>query len=197
MLMGVKLKANPTKKQKMVLSQWMGCARLIWNAKCEDNHYLSRFSRRYLPINTYPPIDQKFSQYKTELTPWLAECPSQILRNAASNWYTTYRHYQKGLCGKPTRKKKSDTGSVHLTRELFSFKKCEDGVIRLFIGTKTNNIGYLSITNHCTYKEPNSLRVTRRNGTYCVSFCYEDKLDEKSLHTQAQHLEELRSLPIE
>ena len=194
MLMGVKTKAWPSKIQKLTLSQWMGCARVIWNAKCEENHYLTRFFRRYLPFGNYPPIDQKFSQYKTDLTPWLSECPSQILRNSASNWYTTYRKYQKRLCGKPIRKKKSDFGSIHLTKELFSFEKCADGVTRLFIGTKTNNIGYLSIKNHCSYKHPNSLRITRRNGIYWVSFCYEDTLDETVLRTQTQHLEYLQGL---
>jgi putative transposase len=197
MLTGVKLKASPSKKQKMILSQWMGCARVIWNAKCEENHYLTRFSKRYLPLGNYPPIDQKYSQYKTELTPWLTECPSQILRNTASNWYTTYRSYQKGLCGKPVRKKKSDAGSIHLTKELFCFERCADGVTRLFIGTKTNHIGYLPIKNHCSYKPPNSLRITRKNGIYYVSFCYEDSLDEETLFTQTQHLEYLQKLSNE
>lgn len=197
MLMGVKLKISPKNNQKLVLSQWMGCARVIWNAKCEENRYLTSFARRYLPLGNYPSIDQTFSQYKTELTPWLTKCPSQILRNTASNWYKTYKNYQKGICGKPVRKKKSDSGSIHLTRELFKFEKCQDGVTRLFIGTKTNNIGYLSIKNHCSYKQPNSLRITRKNGRYLVSFCYEDGLDEETLLTQAQHLEYLHGLPKE
>jgi len=83
MLTGIKLKSTPKPKQKQTLSQWMGCARFIWNAKCEENEYLTKFSRRYLPVRTYPPVDQKYSQYKTELSPWLSECPSQILRNSA------------------------------------------------------------------------------------------------------------------
>ena len=170
----------------------MGCARFIWNAKCEENEYLSKFALRYLPIGTYPPIDQTYSQYKTELSPWLSEVPSQILRNSSSNWYQTYRHYQKGLCGKPKRKRKSDTSSIHLTRELFKFEACADGVIRLFIGTKTNHIGYLSIKNHGSYNIPNSLRISRRNGAYWVSFCYEDDLDPELLQTQSQHLEYLK-----
>lgn len=112
MLTGVKLNAIPSREQRQILSQWMGCARFIWNAKCEEHHYLYCFSKRYLPSGNYPPIDQKYSQYKTDLTPWLSDCPSQILRNTASNWYQTFRHYQKGLCGKPIRKKKSDAGSI-------------------------------------------------------------------------------------
>ncbi|HIF5920546.1 TPA: helix-turn-helix domain-containing protein, partial [Raoultella ornithinolytica] len=30
MLTGIKLRANPTSHQKLILSQWMGCARSIW-----------------------------------------------------------------------------------------------------------------------------------------------------------------------
>ena len=76
MLMGCKLKANPTREQKRVLSQWMGCARFIWNAKCEENHYLASFAKRYLPLGTLPSVDQTYAQYKTELSSWLSEAPS-------------------------------------------------------------------------------------------------------------------------
>ena len=95
MLIGIRLKAYPTSSQKLVLSQWMGCARFIWNAKCEEDKYLSCFARRYLPIGTYAPFDQTFSQYKSkEMSPWLFDCPSQILRNSSANWYKTYIKYR-------------------------------------------------------------------------------------------------------
>ena len=154
----------------------MGCARVIWNAKCDDERYMTFFARRFCPIGTYAPIDQTYSQYKNdELTPWLKGCPSQILRNSAVNWYDTYWKFIKGECGKPKRKHKSDTGSIHLTRELFEFQHCADGNIRLFIGTKRNNIGYLSFKKHRDFKAPNSIYIKRRNGVYSVSFCYGEK----------------------
>ncbi|MFK0572790.1 helix-turn-helix domain-containing protein, partial [Endozoicomonas sp.] len=37
MLQGIRLKANPTNRQKLILSQWMGCARFIWNGKCDED----------------------------------------------------------------------------------------------------------------------------------------------------------------
>ena len=156
MITGISFQAHPTEHQKLVLSQWMGCARVIWNAKCDDERYMTFFARRFCPIGTYAPIDQTYSQYKNdELTPWLKGCPSQILRNSAVNWYDTYWKFIKGECGKPKRKHKSDTGSIHLTRELFEFQHCADGNIRLFIGTKRNNIGYLSFKKHRDFKAPN------------------------------------------
>ena len=80
MLTGIKLRANPTSHQKLILSQWMGCARSIWNAKVEEERYYRTYARKYCTIGTYAPIDQTTSQFKSkELSPWLSECPSQIL----------------------------------------------------------------------------------------------------------------------
>jgi putative transposase len=171
---GIRLQANPNIQQKKTLSQWMGCARLIWNAKCEDELYMTRYARRYCPIGTYGPIDQTFSQYKSkELTPWLSDCPSQILRNSAVNWYKTYGNFIRGECGKPKRKPfKDGTGSIHLTRELFSFETCDDGNVRLFIGSKRNNIGYLGFKKHQDFLIPNSIYITKKNGKYWLSFSY-------------------------
>src|SRR6478609_69429 len=118
MLTGIRLKANPTDHQRLKLSQWMGCARFIWNAKCDENRYYSTYARKYCSIGIHAPIDAKYSHFKDgELSPWLSECPSQILRNSASNWYETYQDFLKGRCGRPRRKKKTGDGSIYLTRE--------------------------------------------------------------------------------
>ncbi len=58
MLEGIKLKANPNPSQKLLLSQWMGSAKTIWNAKCDDERYMTRFARKYCAMGTYAPIDQ-------------------------------------------------------------------------------------------------------------------------------------------
>ncbi len=193
MLLGIKLKANPTNEQKQVLSQWMGCAKFIWNAKCGEEKYYSVFARKYYSIGTYAPIDQKAAQFKSkELSPWLYNCPSQIIRNSAVNWYQTYQKFMKGECGKPKFKSKSDRGSVHLTKEVFKFVKCDDGVTRLFIGTKTNNIGFLSFKAHSKFTEPKSIYIKKERGLYSVSFCYDDGFDEKTLPSDEEHLSYLK-----
>jgi len=80
MLMGIKLQAKPNDMQKQALSQWMGCSRCIWNAKCEEERYYTRFARKYFPIGTFAPINQQYSQFKNkELSPWLYQVPSQIV----------------------------------------------------------------------------------------------------------------------
>jgi len=187
-LTGIKFKANPTPSQKLVLSQWMGCARLIWNAKVQEERYHTTFARKYCKIGTYAKIDATTKQFKSkELTPWLFECPSQIIRNSASNWFKTYHNFMKGSCGKPKQKKKSANGSIYLTRELFRFEKCTDGNLRLFIGQKKNNIGYLSFKKHSKFEIPNSLYLKRECGKYYLSFCYDNGQDEAKLLTNAEH----------
>ena len=182
-LQGIRLKANPTENQKVILSQWMGCARVIWNAKCDEIAYYS----------TYAPLDQTTTQFKDKvLSPWLYECPSQILRNSAVNWYQTYQKFIKGQCGKPKRKPKSDKGSIHLTRELFRFEQCADGVTRLWIGSKTNNMSYLSVKTHRQFMLPNSLYIKKERGQYFVSFCYENAKNDALFKTEQAHLDYLK-----
>ncbi|MCW7554764.1 transposase [Endozoicomonas gorgoniicola] len=191
MLQGIRLKANPTDQQRLILSQWMGCARFIWNAKCDEHRYYSTYAKKNCPIGTFAPVDQKAAQFKSkELSPWLYHCPSQIIRNSAVNWYQTYQKHMKGICGKPKRKPKTDKGSVYLTKELFRFDVCEDGVTRLFIGTKTNNIGYLSFKSHRQFDEPKSIYIRKEAGHYFVSFCYDDGSDEPA--TDKDHFEYLK-----
>ena len=137
-LTGIKFRAYPTSRQKRALSQWMGCARFIYNAKCDDEQYYRTFLAHSLSLTGEKvPIDQSYAQYKGEQTPWLNDCPSQILRNSATIWYQAYQRYRQGLAGRPKRKNKEGKNSIWLTSELFRF---EQG--KLFIGTKTNNIGY-------------------------------------------------------
>ena len=193
MLTGIKLRANPTPHQKLILSQWMGCARSIWNAKVEEERYYRTYARKYCTIGTYAPIDQTTSQFKSkELSPWLSDCPSQILRNSAVNWFKTYKKFMSGKCGRPKHKPKRDKGSIHLTRELFRFDECKDGNIRLFIGTKTNNIGYLSFKFHHQFKIPNSIYIRKERLRYYISFCYEKELSDVSHSTNEDHLNYLK-----
>ena len=73
---------------------------------------------------------------------------------------------------------------------MFRFDVCEDGVTRLFIGTKTNNIGYLSFKFHGAFNEPKSLYIRKETGRYFVSFCYDDGSEEPA--TEKDHLKYLK-----
>jgi len=178
MLMGIKLQARPTKEQKVILCAWMGGAKFVWNAKCQEDKYLRTYARKYLPLNTHPKIDQKYSQYKDEeLSPFLKDIPSQILRNSSSNWYASYQQFFKQKDrGRPRVKKCGRGMTILLTRELFEFKNTAGG-LKLFIGTKKNNIGLLDINWHdkkwLSYGLPNSIRIKKLpSGVFTASFCY-------------------------
>lgn len=198
MLVGIRLRAYPSQNQKLTLSQWMGCARYIWNAKCEEDRYYLSFARKFTPFKNYfSSVDQEYSRFKnSEISPWLSQCPSQILRNTAANWKVTYQKFIDKKCGRPKRKKKTDKGSIHLTRELFRFEKDSLGRDVLFIGTKTNNIGYLRLKLHGKFNTPKSLYVRKERGQYFVSFCYEDD-SELGVFKPDEHLDFLRGMTHE
>ena len=198
MLMGIVFQAKPSNTQKKILSQWIGAAKLIWNAKCSQWKYERCFCRKYLPIGTYASIDASYSQFKSkELTPFLYNVPSQILRNSASNWRDTMQNWKNKehpQQGPAKLKKLKSEGSIWLTRELFNFEKQINGTINLFIGSKTNNIGILKLNYHTSdFKEPNSIRIKKRYGKYSVSFCYDDGLSEESLLSDKDNLKILSS----
>ena len=188
---GIKLQANPNAKQRKKLSQWMGCAHHIWNAKTyEEKEQRKTLAKQEI----YPKIDASYAHLKNkEESPWLFECPSVILRNSISNWYKTYQNFFKKRCGRPEYKRKDGRGSIYLTRELFEFIKGEDGVTRLFIGNKKNNIGYLSIKNHRSYKTPASIYIRKKHNKYWVSFCYEDDNPSQEQLTEKAYLKKLRN----
>ncbi|MCP0922141.1 transposase [Acinetobacter indicus] len=178
MLTGIQLRAYPTQHQKLILSQWMGCARFVWNAKCDEDKYFRGFARKFATFDHYYETqDQKYAHFKSdEISSWLANCPSTIQKNSTVNWYNTLKKSIKGLCGRPKRKKKTDKGSIHLTSDLFEFRT-ERNKRKLYIGGKKFNIGSLSFKAHANLKEPKSLYIRKERGQYFVSFCYEDGIE--------------------
>lgn len=187
MLMGIKFHARPNKQQAATLCSWMGAAKFIWNAKCDEDRYLRTFARKYLPLDSWPPLDQAYAQYKSkELSAFLNDCPSQILRNSASNWYSSYQEFFKQKDrGRPRRKKKGQGMSILLTKELFQFRNIA-GQLKLFIGAKKNNIGILDVNWHSkTWKKhgiPKSIRLKKLpSGKFTVSFCYGEEDGSKHI----------------
>jgi putative transposase len=102
--------------------------------------------------------------------------------------------FLKGNHGLPKKKKKAGGGSIWLTSELFRFDIGTDRKPRLFIGTKTKHIGYLSFRAHRPFAIPKSLRIKQKNGRYTVSFCYEDVTRIGELTTRGEHLQFLSGM---
>ncbi|MCB5226043.1 transposase [Alishewanella sp. 16-MA] len=198
MITGIKFQAKPTNEQAKTLAQWMGCAKFIWNAKCDEDHYLRTYATKYLTTGTFPRVDQTYSQYKSKsLSPWLNDCPSQILRNSATNWYNTYQKFLKGICGRPKHKKRSNQGSVHLTSELFELEQI-NGQWQLKIGTKSRNIGVLKVKFHRKFGIPKSIYIKRNHNHWSVSFCYEDNATvDNTLEDHFKYLQQCTRTELE
>ena len=89
---GVRFLALPEPWQMAILMHWIGCQRHIYNQKVEED--LLHASMRRLALRTGPweavdtPIDRSYSQFKDrELTPWLYDVPSQVLREGTYRWH--------------------------------------------------------------------------------------------------------------
>jgi transposase len=122
MQIGNRFRCYPTSAQAQTLLQWIGCQRHIYNAKVLEDQYFRRFARKSLQhAGQYAPIDQQYVHFKSELTPWLSEAPSIILRNGAVLWKQAYSRYFSKLGGRPVLRKKHGKQSVWLTSEVFKF----------------------------------------------------------------------------
>ena len=111
---GSKFRCWPTEEQKLELSQWIGCQRVIYNAKVAEDRYFRALSRKSLSLTgIIAPVDQKYSQFKSrDLTPYLFEVPSQILRNGATRFKSAYSRFFAGLAERPVFRRKHGKQSV-------------------------------------------------------------------------------------
>lgn len=187
MQIGNRFRCYPTPAQAKILLQWIGCQRYVYNAKVGEDQYFRRFARKSLAhTGQFAPIDQQYSHFKTELTPWLSEVPSQILRNGAVLWKQAYSRYFEKLGGRPAIHKKHGKQAVWVTSELFEFTPLVDkatGEItgyQLYIGTIKHPVGVLAFKAHKDYKPPASLHISIHAGQWHVSFNCDDGLIEPS-----------------
>ena len=186
MQQGYKFRIYPTKDQQGTLRQWIGCQRYIYNAKVgEDRYYLS-FARSSLQhTGEYAPIDQQFARFKDdELTPWLSEVPSQVLRNGAYRWRQAYARYFQRLAGRPTINRGHGPQGVWLTEELFVMTPVLDvttGEVtshRLILGTGKFPVGEIRMKAHRKHGLPKSITVSVDAGHWHVSFNVDDGVAE-------------------
>lgn len=187
MQIGNQFRFYPTPAQEQTLLQWIGCQRFIYNAKVSEDRYFRTFARKSLNLaGQYGPIDQQYSHFKTELTPWLSEVPSVVLRNGAVRWKQAYGRYFSKLGGRPTIQSRHGKQSVWLTSELFKFVTMTDPVTGkitqpLHVGTKKFPVGVLDVVAHKAFKRPVSLHISLHAGRWHVSFNYDDGVVEPSV----------------
>ncbi len=181
MLNGYKFRLYPTPEQQQILLQWIGCQRLIYNAKVQEDRYFRRFARRMVGTAGEPiPVDQQYSQFITDKTPFLKQVPSQILRNGAVKFRQAYSRFFQKLGGRPKLKKKSGRQSVWITKELFTFTPHIDpktGDIRsyqLTLGTDKFPVGTISYVAHRAHAIPASIHIAVEGGHWWLSFAADD-----------------------
>ena len=182
---GIKYRVHPTPEMANILSQWIGHQRFIYNAKVGEDKYFRTFSRKSLSLaGIKPPVDQKYSQFITEQTPFLKEVPSIILRNGVYRWMTGQQRFYKGLAHRPVIKKKHGRQSVFITSELFRFNPDKD---ELTLGTAAHPIGVIEYTRHGDkLAEPKSICIARHAGKWWLSFNYTEEIniDEEPMSEQ-------------
>ena len=186
MQQGYKFRIYPTTDQQRTLRQWIGCQRFIYNAKVGEDRYYRSFAHKSLQhTGEYAPIDQQFARFKDdELTPWLSEVPSQILRNGAYRWKQAYaRHFQR-LAGRPTINRGHGPQGVWLTEELFSITPVTDEATdevlghRLILGTGKFPVGEIRVKAHRKHGLPKSITVSVDAVHWHVSFNVDDGVAE-------------------
>ena len=179
---GFRFRCYPTAAQAHILLRWIGCQRFVYNAKVTEDRYYRKFAGKALGLpEPYPPVDQQYSRYiHPDLTPWLKEVPSQVLRNGAVRWRQAYARYFQRLGGRPVIRKKSGRQAVWLTSELLTFTPIADtrtGEIlgnRLTVGTRKVAVGDILFNAHKDYRIPNSIRIGVEAGQWFLSFSNED-----------------------
>nr|WP_279571264.1 transposase [Paraburkholderia sp. BL10I2N1] len=173
---GVRFRAYPEAGEAAMLRRWTGCQRTIYNGKVSEDRLFAAQRRLELAsgkTDVRTPLDQQYAQFKDrELTPWLYEVPSQILRNGAVRWMTARQRQLKGLGRAPRRRTRRDFNTVVITQELFRFIDTGHGVV-IELGTKAKPLGQLPFKAHRPYGLPNTIVVRESAGQWFVSFCYE------------------------
>jgi len=166
MQIGNRFRCYPTPVQAQTLLQWIGCQRNIYNSKVREDQYFRRFARKSLQhTGQYAPVDQQYSQFKTELTPYLSEVPGVVLRNGAVLWKQAYSRYFSKLGGRPVIHQRHGKQSAWLTSELFKFVPvvdAETGEItghQLHVGIKKFPVGVLAFKAHKDFNLPASLHI--------------------------------------
>ncbi|MHB1607128.1 MAG: RNA-guided endonuclease InsQ/TnpB family protein [Acidiferrobacter thiooxydans] len=185
MQIGNRFRCYPTPEQEHILLQWIGCQRNIYNSKVREDQYFRRFARKSLQhAGQYAPIDQQYSQFKSDLTPYLSEVPSVLLRNGAVLWKQAYSRYFSKLGGRPVIHQRHGKQSVWLTSEVFKFVPVVDietGAIighQIYLGTKKFPVGVLAFKAHKEYSLPASLHISIHAGRWHVWFNYDDNIPE-------------------
>ncbi|NMP24417.1 RNA-guided endonuclease InsQ/TnpB family protein [Sulfobacillus harzensis] len=177
MLNGYKFRLYPNTDQQQILLRWIGCQRLIYNAKVQEDRYYRRFQQRMVgTAGEAIPVDQQYSRFVNDTTAFLRHVPSQILRNGAVKFRQAYTRFFQKLGGRPKIKKKTGRQAVWLTAELFQFIPVADGTggYQLRVGTTKFPVGIIPYVAHRAHAIPASIHIAVEGGQWWLSFAADD-----------------------
>jgi putative transposase len=208
MLNGYRFRLYPNKEQQQILLRWIGCQRLIYNAKVPEDRYFRRFARRMVgTAGMAIPVDQQYSQFITERTAFLREVPSQVLRNGAVKFRQAYARFFQKLGGRPKLTKKSGRQTVWVTSELFRFIPLTDELrgdvkgYQLYVGTDKFPVGIIPYVAHRSHAIPSSIHIAVEGDHWWLSFAAEDAaiaMPTKTVDTTREQIaEDLRHLSVD
>ena len=207
LLSGARFRAYPSWPLGQTLAQWIGSQRVVFNAKTTEDRYFASLRRLELATSAEPvstPLDRAYSQFKSrELTPWLFDVPSQVLRNGSDRWYDAKQRQLKGLAKAPTIRNRSNFNSVVITSELFRFRDIQNAMGApervLELGTVANPVGILPFKAHRPFGIPKTIVIRRTSvDEWYVSFCYASAAPEGFVARTAEELAyELKTLDAE
>jgi putative transposase len=197
MLNGYRFRLYPNQEQQQILLRWIGCQRLIYNAKVQEDRYFRRFAQHMVGTAGEPiPVDQQYSQFITNKTAFLKQVPSQILRNGAVKFRQAYPRFFQKLGGRPKIKKKAGRQAVWITAELFRFisqidETGEIGSYQLTLGTDKFPVGVIPYVAHRSHAVPSSIHITVEGGHWWLSFAAEDSAVDMPGRTPAAAAEQI------
>jgi putative transposase len=181
MLNGYRVRLDPRPEQAPILLRWMGCQRLIYNAKVQEDRYFRRFQRRMVGLaGATAPVDQRYSQFITEQTAFLREVPSQVLRNGSRALAPSLSTIFPETGWRPKLKTTAGRHSVCLTAELFRFipriheATGEVPGYHFWVGTDTFPVGIMPYVAHRRHAVPSSMTSAVEGGRWWLSFAAED-----------------------
>ena len=200
MVNGYTFRLYPNTEQEQILLPWIGCQRVIYNAKVQEDRYFRRFARRMVgTAGEKIPVDQEYSCFITEKTAFLKQVPSQILRNGAVKFRQAYERVFQKLGGRPQLKKKSGRQAVWITQELFTFIPRMDeatGEIPTYpfhVGTSKFPVGVIPCTAHWLHAIPSTIPMAVEGGHWWLSFAAEDPdvaMPEKTVDAATERIAE-------
>lgn len=170
---GRQFRIYPNVPQQIILKHWIGCQRSVQNAKTDEVGYQNWLRHRAF-FNNIPREGQTFNEayahFKTEANPWLAQVPSQILRNGIYRAKAAFTRYWSGQNGRPNHRHKSPREAVMVTRELFEFR---EGALFLGSVKKPEKMQRIKLNAHRPFGLPNMIWVVKDNDNWLVSFAFE------------------------